>query len=524
MIALPLAAYTFDFLPFNGDDDDDNNDNNTSNSSLVLGPAPDITLYDKVPNGSISLSEYKGQLIIIHFMNIVHLGGDKVIFDEDNTVQIDILTKLHNTYPEENISLVTVLVPSCCMPSKDLWLNNIYDQSKIGWHFENDLYYKTSMAYFEYIGDERGLLIEDPTIVLINWDFDIISVSGFVSFDIFERIISNYTRNNGNISEDDLLPQVHRSESLNLIKAYSAVFVSGFLSSIDPCCIAMLVVTIIVLEGLLKNWSNLSSKNEKIIISKAEKTDDRLERIIVVLGFCIGMGLLFFVIGLAAGTLITILPYFQNTFKILIGALVILLGLKLLRVWSLLFRYIPFLNRHAHDHNHHSCGSHNHAQRHTHHKIPYKKSITHHDHDRSKRPNTRRTPDSFSDKYDCHEGDIQGRMQRLFVHLRKFPLWTASIIGAIFFGILEIPGDTFLISPSVLFLVSLKTPVIMIGVFMFIFGLSKGAIIIPFIVCIGLVKRVIGSNVWQRTVRKITMLLGFLLVIWGVYLIWLYSL
>ncbi len=527
MIALPLAAYTFDFLPSSRDDDDDTKDNNT-NSSLVLGPAPDITLYDRVPNGSIRLSEYKGRMIILHFMKIVHLGGDEVSFNEDNKAQIDILIKLRDTYPEENISLVTVLVPNCCMPSKDLWLNNIYDQSEISWHFENDLYYKTSMAYFDYIGDESGLLIEDPTIVLIDRDFKIISVSGFVSFDKFDRIISNYTRNDGYISEEDLLPQVQRTKDFSLIKAYGTVFVSGFLSSIDPCCIAMLVVTIIVLEGLLKNWGDRSSNKKEIIKRKGGKNDDRMERIIVVLGFCIGMGIIFFIIGLAAASLISLLPYFQNTAKFLIGALIILLGLKLLRVWSLVLRYTPFLNRYAHDHNHHSCASHAHTHTHSHssshHENFDKKSKTQHDPDGSRLHTAGRTPDGISDKCDCHEGDIQGRMQRFFVHLRKYPLWTASIIGAVFFGILEIPGDTFLISPSVLFLVSLKTPVIMIGIFMFIFGLSKGAIIIPFIVSIGFIRRVIDSNLWQRTVRKITTLLGFLLIIWGVYLIWLYSL
>lgn len=201
-----------------------------------------------------------------------------------------------------------------------------------------------------------------------------------------------------------------------------------------------------------------------------------------------------------------------------------MLGLKLLRAWSLIVKHIPFFKKHSHHHEHHACTSNNHSKGHTHHKNAVNKNINHIGPERSKRSIPQKPHDEFIDKCDCHEDHMQGRIKSFFVHLRKFPLWAASIFGAILFGILEVPGDTFLISPSVLFLISLKTPVLMIGFYMFIFGLSKGAIIIPFLVSIGLIRRVIGSKVWEGSVKKITTILGFFLILWGVYLIWLYTL
>jgi len=283
----------------------------------------------------------------------------------------------------------------------------------------------------------------------------------------------------------------------------------------------MLFVTIITLEGLLRNWQLTSSTRSHRAIGTLElEENDLKERIIVGLGFCIGMGMLFFVIGLGASSLISFIPHLKGIFKLLIGGIIILLGLRLIGVVEWIRSHVPFVKNKEHEHcrhSHHSKHSdHGHAR-----DMGDDGNRGCHDMDST---GSRDSHDQGSplEGCECHEDHKKERTENFFRHLRKLPLWAASVIGGIFFGILEVPGDTFLILPSILILVSFKTPVLMIALFMFVFGLSKGSIIVPFLAGIGFIGRVFDSQGFKNWIRVGTVVLGCVLILWGVYLIWIY--
>jgi len=486
------------------------------------GNAPDIRLNDKVVNGNDQLSDYRGRFIIIHFMEITHNTiTNEISYNSINDDQFDVLVEVFEKFGEEKIFILTVMVPNCCTPQRHLWIDDIYDQSKIVWPIQPDNIYEASNAYFTYIGSKDSLVAEDPTIVMVDMDFDIVSVSGFVGTGTFETIILNHTEENGEVDTEDLPIQLERSDRLRLVEAYATVIIFGFLSSIDPCCLAMLFVTIITLEGLLRNWPLTSSdrSNRPMGTLKLEGNVLR-ERMIVGLGFCIGMGTLFFVIGLGASSLISFIPHLKGIFKILIGGIIILLGLRLIGAADWIRNRFSFLKGRKHEHCHHSKRS-NHADHDHIHYIGGGEEKFSHDIDSAESKNSANQEFPLGD-CECHEDHKKERTEAFFRHLRKLPLWAASFVGGIFFGILEVPGDTFLILPSILILVSFKTPVLLIGLFMFIFGLSKGSIIVPFLAGIGFIRRMFDSEGFKNKMRMGTVVLGCILILWGVYLIWIY--
>ena len=500
LVSLPALIYAFGLFSFGLEE--------------RSGDAPDIQLADKVVDGKDHLSDYKGRFIIIHFMEIKHnTWTNEISYDKINDDQFNVLVEVYDSFREDNIFILTIMVPNCCMPNRDLWIHEIYDQSKIKWPIQPDNFYEAYQAYFSYIGDldMDSLLVEDPAMVMVNRDFDIVSVSGYVPYKTFEKIIINHTEETGDLNTEDLPVQLRQSGRLRLVEAYGAVIIFGFFSSIDPCCLAMLFVTIIVLEGLLRNWHVSSLPREfKVLEGTHSGRNDLRERVIVGLGFCIGMGLLFFLIGLGAGSLVSFIPYLKGFFKILIGGIIILLGLKLVGAGSWIRRHMPFLKQHNHEHDHHSCGSKHHDNGHIHEESNGNTDIHHNlGSPKSKKQETSRRHKNHSEDCSCHKDGIQKRTENFFRHLRKLPLWAASVIGGSFFGILEVPGDTFLILPSILILVAFNTPVFLIGLFMFIFGLSKGSIIVPFLAGIGFIRRVFDSDKFQEKVRIITIISYF---------------
>ena len=513
LVSLPALIYAFGLFSFD--------------LKEGSGNAPDIRLNDKVVDGKNHLSDYKGRFIIIHFMEITHdTIMNEISYDKINDDQFDVLVEVFEKFDEEKIFILTIIVPNCCTPDRDTWIHEIYDQSKIGWPIQPDDIPVIFQAYFHYIGNTDinidSLLVEDPAVVMVNRDFDIVSVSGYVPYNTFEKIIINHTEDNGAIDEEYLPIQLERSDRLRLVEAYVTVVIFGFLSSIDPCCLAMLFVTIITLEGLLRNWHITSSGRKFKARGVLElKGNDLRERIIVGLGFCIGMGLLFFIIGLGASSLISFIPHFKDIFKMLIGGIIILLGLRLVGAGGWIRYLVPFLKKSKHEHCHHSHRSKHVDDEHIHNVgDDEKKFHQHQDSAESEKSDNHEGP--FGD-CDCHEDQKKKRTDNFFRHLRKLPLWAASVIGGIFFGILEVPGDTFLILPSILILVSFKTPVFLIALFMFIFGLSKGSIIVPFLAGIGFIRRVFDSERFKKKMRIGTIVLGCILTLWGAYLIWVYS-
>lgn len=508
LAALPAMLYAFGLFTFDLKEE--------------TGNAPDIRLNDKVVNGNDQLSDYRGRFIIIHFMEITHntLTND-ISYDGINDDQFDVLVEVFDRFGEDKLFILTVMVPNCCTPQRHLWIEEIYDQSRIGWPIQPDNIYEASNAYFSFIGSKDSLVTEDPTIVMVDMDFDILSVSGFVGTGTFESIILNHTEEAGEVDNEDLPIQLERSDRLRPVEAYATVIIFGFLSSIDPCCLAMLFVTIITLEGLLRNWQITSSdRPNRAMGTLVLEGNDLRERMIVGLGFCIGMGTLFFVIGLGASSLISFIPHLKGIFKLLIGGIIILLGFRLIGAVGWIRDRVPFVKNKEHDHCHHSHQSKHAGHDHTR-DMGDDGNKGCHDMDSagSRDSHNRVSPQSGCE---CHEDHKKERTENFFRHLRKLPLWAASVIGGIFFGILEVPGDTFLILPSILILVSFKTPVLLIALFMFIFGLSKGSIIVPFLAGIGLIRRVFDSEGFKNRMRMGTVILGCILILWGVYLIWIY--
>ena len=156
------------------DDDGATGDNGT------YGMAPSVTMYP-VTGGKVFIEENRTNLI--HFMYLEHLGGTDVEIADENRAQFDILQNLYERYVGENLSIFTIMIPSCCLPPYDTFLHLVYDRDAVKWPVIIDDDYELYMAFEKYLRVDWDFMSRDPTLIFVDRDGFIVSVTGFMEIE-----------------------------------------------------------------------------------------------------------------------------------------------------------------------------------------------------------------------------------------------------------------------------------------------------------------------------------------------------
>ena len=164
------------------DDDGATGDNGT------YGMAPSVTMYP-VTGGKVFIEENRTNLI--HFMYLEHLGGTDVEIADENRAQFDILQNLYERYVGENLSIFTIMLPSCCLPPYDSFLHLVYDRDAVKWPVIIDDDYELYMAFVDYLSADWEFLSEDPTLIFIDRNGFIVSVTGHLELEPTAQILDD---------------------------------------------------------------------------------------------------------------------------------------------------------------------------------------------------------------------------------------------------------------------------------------------------------------------------------------------
>jgi len=154
----------------------------------TFGMAPSVTMYP-VTGGKVLLENDRTNLI--HFMYLEHLGGTDVEIADENRAQFDILQKLYERYGGENLSIFTIMLPSCCLPPYDSFLHLVYDRDAVKWPVIIDDDYELYMAFVDYLSADWEFLSEDPTLIFIDRNGFIVSVTGHLELEPTAQILDD---------------------------------------------------------------------------------------------------------------------------------------------------------------------------------------------------------------------------------------------------------------------------------------------------------------------------------------------
>ena len=154
----------------------------------TYGAAPSVTMYP-VTGGKVSIEDNRTNLI--HFMYLEHLGGSAVEIADENRAQFDILRDLHERYGGENLSIFTIMIPSCCLPPYDTFLHLVYDGDAVKWPVIIDDDYGLYMAFEDHLSADWELLGKDPTLIFIDRYGSVVSVTGHLELEATARILDD---------------------------------------------------------------------------------------------------------------------------------------------------------------------------------------------------------------------------------------------------------------------------------------------------------------------------------------------
>ena len=181
LVMTALLSIPFIHVPFKESEtaairDDEGTDCDNGTYDAV----PSVTMYP-VTGGKVFIESNRTN--IVHFMYLEHLGGTDVVIADENRAQFDILQNLLERYGGENLSIFTIMIPSCCLPPYDTFLHLVYDRDAVKWPVIIDDDYELYMAFEKYLRVDWDFMSRDPTLIFVDRDGFIVSVTGFMEIE-----------------------------------------------------------------------------------------------------------------------------------------------------------------------------------------------------------------------------------------------------------------------------------------------------------------------------------------------------
>ena len=150
--------------------------------------APDFTLQDATGT-NISLQDFKGKVVILHFMQILsdchggyfYKSDDRTQYDpslseyvsltEIETIhQFEELKKIYNKYSSDDVVIISVVIPPGCCGDPLKFSKDMKNDYNLGWYVASDtMQYDTWYQYMDYLPyDSNHVLTNDPAILVLD--------------------------------------------------------------------------------------------------------------------------------------------------------------------------------------------------------------------------------------------------------------------------------------------------------------------------------------------------------------------
>jgi cytochrome c biogenesis protein CcdA len=312
----------------------------------------------------VSLADYEGKIVILDFMYLAEQTCSHCrILNEE---QIKELKKISDKYSDDQVQIISI---DMTYDSSNNQVRHERDQNQITWPVINDVFVgshtdrhfdQTSIGgkYIKFLLDEHGALI-NPTIMLLNKELEIVGVYhvGIITpnFDFDASTLSSedlkHIFNADEMSER--IDKLQRDEWGSTIEgriftgvSLTSMFLLGIFVAITPCALALLISMTAYVAGInvkkKKSQSEPDTESESdrkqepgIVLmteknlkspKKADAESDAWFGASVGLAFTLGIGVIFFLIG----CLVTYIGFFISygeVFYIIAGIILILFGI-----------------------------------------------------------------------------------------------------------------------------------------------------------------------------------------------------
>ncbi len=447
-------------------------------SASIIMNATDMPLHNVRNNKVFHLRETEDSPVyVLQLMWGDHMGY-RIYCDEKNYNIFDIFKDLNKDYNNSEVTFLTVIIPSCCMPAPDRLFGDEYDMNDVTWTMAIDMEYEVFSYYMDVMPD-------DPTLIIIDEDFNVVSLTGPIKADNITKMVDSLLETgfvdpdirpetvykNEKFKFSDLLNPSSLAYSGNPVVILLEMMVLGMLSSLlCPGCLMLLYASSVLFLKL--DGSDGNKKSEK----GNPKRNKRISMLMKLsIPFAIGNGLVFSVYGGLVGVF-KLSKYGSVNGIVIYGVLIILLLYFLVKTCIGLYRGIR--NK---DTEHNSCSCHDagNGEHCAHEKSSLKDKIS----------------DYFQEK-------LEGKN-----------IWIMALGSGLVFGLLDSSCSIPAIIPSITLLSSHEISTAASVSFMWVMGFFSGSIIILF-TPLGVVSLLFDSKKWIKILISIIFLFLLTFVIY----------
>jgi cytochrome c-type biogenesis protein len=332
---------------------------------VPIEPAPKFTGYD-IDDNKISLQDYEGKVVILYFLYLAEetCSHCRLLNEE----QIKELQKVYDEYPRERVEIIAI--DMTYYPTNDQ-VENERDRYNIEWPMINDVFVGSHTdrhfdqtefggKYVKYLLDARGTLI-NPTILLLNLELEIVGVYhiGIVTptFD-FDATSLNEEDYRNILTVEEFDEKIERLESgtwgatvegkIFAGVSLTTMFLLGVFVSITPCALALLISMTAYVASINEKKKKESLENEDksksgpdglfqdsgpimMTAEASKKSSSGIESeawsgASIGLAFTLGIGLIFFIIGCLFSYIGGVFITYADVFYIIAGTILIVFG------------------------------------------------------------------------------------------------------------------------------------------------------------------------------------------------------
>lgn len=428
-----------------------------SGLSQETGLAPILNATD-VSGKPISLSDYRGEVVLLHITNI----ENPLCRECEHALksQTEELAKLKQKDP--GIEIVTLNVRKSPYSKDGKSLAESWWKINVSWPWVEDFEpYPLTTKFIDYSTLEGGFA--NPTLILIDKEGQIAGIYhvyqlGKGEIDGIQSADSLYNKIKA-IEQGETTGVGFNSTSISPSRGvtYMGMFFLGIITSLSPCSVALLLA--------MFSYVMTSRRKEEYLKKSASASK---EGFMIGVAFTLGMALVFFVVGLFLSDIGVFIRQAQF-FDLAAGLLMILLGVNIIKPISEIIE-------------------------------PVRSSVSFRESDPDDPPS-----------------DKKGIMERL-VHVSMDLFKYSAFIGAfalgIFFALGWAPCAVSLVFPVLIWLISQDVTPLAGGMMLFFFGVGHGVPVIP----IATFSRAVGGEIGEKYIlmgKWFTKLFGVLVILIG---------
>lgn len=430
-------------------------------SAAQAVPAPDFNATD-LDGKIISLSDFVGKPVILHITNIeVPLCRD---CEKSLRGQLEELAKLKAENP--SVSIITLNLRKNPYSKDGRTLVESWWKMNISWPWIEDMEpYTIGSKYIDYWTVRDGL--SNPTLILIDKEGDVAGVyhvyrvgegeiDGVLNAKTLQAKLENIDRSEWTGLEGDV--------SGRNVSAFGMFFL-GIVTSLAPCSIALMIAIFSYI---------MTMRRKEEYLQKSISTSR--EGFMIGVAFTLGMGLVFFVLGLFVSQ-IGIFVRDSRFFDLIAGVIMILLGITNLKPLEEILEPVASLFKGNPSVNHSG------------------------------------NPSGESDVREKGDGLMQ-RSVKTSLGLFRYSAFIGAFSLGIFFALGWAPCALSMVFPVLIWLASQNVTPLAGGMMLFIFGLGHGVPIIP----IATFSRTVGARIGEKYVSAghwTTKIFGLLVIAVG---------